>query len=63
MRKGVKAENKNIQTSIINEKINVKNRKNISSITFYHNCIIIKKKTQEEVDFYGNREYYWKQQL
>ena len=59
----LKVENKNIQTSIINEKINVKNRKNISSITFYHNCIIIKKKTKDEIEFYGDREYYWKQQL
>jgi len=59
----LKVENKNIQTSVINEKINVKNRKNISSITFYHNCIIIKKKTKDEIEFYGDREYYWKQQL
>jgi hypothetical protein len=56
-------ENKNIQKSIINEKISEKNRKNISTITFYHNCIIITKKTQEEIDFYGEREYYWKEKL
>lgn len=56
-------ENKNIQKSIVNEKINEKNRKNISSITFFHNCIIIVKKTTEELKFYGDREYHWKEKL
>lgn len=56
-------ENKNIQKSIINEKINENNRNNISSILFYHNCIIITKKTNEELNFYGKREYFWKEKL
>jgi len=55
-------DNKNIQKSLINEKINENNRKNISTITFYHNCIIIVKKTQEELDFYKG-EYPWKEKL
>ena len=53
-------ENKQIQQ---NDKISVSNRRNISTITFAHNCIIITKKTKEEIDFYGEREYRFKDNL
>lgn len=56
-------ENKGIQTSLVSDKISDFNRKNISTITFAHNCIIITKKTKEETDFYGDREYRFKDKL
>jgi hypothetical protein len=59
----LKEENKKLQHHFIADKIKESNRENISSITFFHNCIIVTKKTKEEVDFYGKREYYWKEKL
>ena len=39
------------------EKIDYKNLKYISMITFAGNCIIIKKMTEKEYNIYGNRKY------
>jgi hypothetical protein len=54
--------NKNIQKQIISNKISEKTRKNISTITFAQNCIIITKKTNQEISNTHN-EYYWKERL
>lgn len=56
-------ENKQIQLSKRKENVSITNRKNISSILFFHNSIIITKKTKEELDFYRERDYYWKNRL
>lgn len=54
--------NKIQQKQMYYNKITDNVRKNISSITFAHNCIIIVKKTAEELDFY-NRTYRFSQNL
>jgi hypothetical protein len=54
--------NKHIQNSLIMNKLNEENRKNISTITFTHNTIIITKKTEEEIN-YRSTDYYWKENL
>jgi hypothetical protein len=59
----LKSENKELQKSLLSDKISDSNRENISTITFAHNCIIITKKTKEETDFYGDREYRFKEKL
>ena len=55
-------ENKIKQTKCIYGKISEKVRKNISTITFAHNSIIITKKTSDELK-YRSTDYYWKQNL
>ena len=55
-------ENKNIQNSFITNRLSEENRKNISTITFTHNTIIITKKSEEEIN-YRSTDYYWKQNL
>ena len=54
--------NKSIQTQIIANRLSEKTRKNISTITFTHNTIIITKKTEEEIKCRAT-DYYWKQNL
>jgi hypothetical protein len=43
-------ENKGIQNDIISSRISNENRKNISTITFTRNTIIITKKTKQEIE-------------
>ena len=55
-------QNKTIQTDLLKDKLSEKTRRNISTITFTHNTVIITKKTSEEID-YRSKEYHWKQNL
>ena len=48
--------NKDLQDEVIDNRISLKTRQLISTITFGHNCIIIMKKTQFEMK-YNNRRY------
>ncbi len=51
-------QNKSIQNSIFEDRISEENRKNISSVTFGQNCVIIVKKTKEERILF-DKPYVW----
>jgi len=54
--------NKQVQNAFIAERLSETTRKNISTITFTHNTIIITKKTQDEISS-RSTDYYWKHNL
>jgi hypothetical protein len=58
----LKDENKIHQNNFIRNRLSENTRKNISTITFTHNSIIITKKTDEEI-INRPKDYYWKQNL
>ena len=55
-------QNRSIQNIIFKDRISEENRKNISSVTFGQNCVIIVKKTIEERELF-DRSYVWKRCL
>jgi hypothetical protein len=55
--------NKDLQDEVIDNRISLKTRQLISTITFGHNCIIIMKKSAEEMCKYNDRVYRFKSNL
>jgi hypothetical protein len=49
--------------SILRGKISEKTRRLVSSVTFGQNCIVIVKKTKEEIELYANRSYRFQEHL
>jgi hypothetical protein len=55
-------QNRSIQNVIFKDRISEENRKNISSVTFGQNCVIIVKKTIEERELF-DKSYVWERCL
>jgi len=57
------ADNRRLQERRVGAEISLRTRQHISSITFGQNCIIIMKKSAEEVCKYNDRVYRFKSNL
>lgn len=57
------ADNRRLQERRVGAEISLRTRQHISSVTFGQNCIIIMKKSAEEVCKYNDRVYRFKSNL